>query len=504
MATTQDEERHDRGAIGRLPHELVRYILVAFTDRQDRIVASCVCRGWRRQLWIGRRYCWRHANGSDRAWPLSMACAAIERGHPRVALWLLDNMPTVATPPWTTLDPLCRASLVGDADTVRSLRARGRRWEPRTACAAIVNNRTENLYETMRQIEEDGCLSAQLVQAALAYVGALDQLRRLVDQERCNYDGPEIAFYASTAGRCDVLAWLATRPDGAKWIMDAIIKDVSVVALGTIVWATEHALFVPTDNAVAKFARYGRLDVIEWICARTGSAVSSRALYKAVRGGNVALITWLLDKGVGPDVDRNLQCCRWIITDRDATDSAIVGLVERLYDLHMICLWRADCDHAVARGHLATLQWLLPRAPPGYLMETPGKEADTRLWRECLGGAHAHVVEWMLPVFGLPPPDAITRALTSRAPWPPRLCCARLLSENGCAWTAADCRRLAEGGHLDLLRDAIVHRGAPWSSRECMTAALCGDSPEHRATAAWIGDFVGVDVGAFERDLLDA
>ncbi|AJF97144.1 ankyrin repeat protein [Pandoravirus inopinatum] len=502
-----DADTVAESSIQDLPHELVQHILVEFTDREARIMASLVCREWRRQLWAGRRYRWRHANvaeglsGMHRI--LSMACEAIARGHSAVGLWLLDNLST-APPPGggqpSRPCPLMAAVHARDPNARRALRTRGWRWTAASAYDAI----NQGDADIVDEVINDYGSNERMIWRALASKGDIDRLRRLFD---CGADVPSDRYTIPKAlcnGHTDLVEWLMEHGADASQVRACITSKrfSHQMPLATIIWAIDRGLINVYAKTVGKFVRRGRLDIVQWAHTNKGTPLDSALLRKAIRSGQTTVVTWLLDQGAGVGPHEERECCWELVKDGCVDDATLKTVVERLFAVGIVGLCDADFGSAAACDRPLTLRWMVERVWGSA--DSASAQCRLLLWLKCLTWASHRVGEWMLSVGWAPPADAIHRVMRLRLIDIPCARFARLLANHGCAWAANDCLALARCGHRDLLRRAVVDHGAPWSPHDCLAQALATDSPGHRATAEWIAQCAGIHVGAFERDLLNA
>ncbi|AGO85139.2 Ankyrin repeat domain containing protein [Pandoravirus salinus] len=489
-----------------LPCELVQYILVEFTDCEARIMAFMVCRQWRRQLWAGRRYHWRQANRArgrcHGKWVRSMACTAIVRGHPAVGLWLLANVAHEAPKDHFArrdLCPLKAAVYAGDAATRHTLRQSGWRWTTATAYTAA----TTGDADVIDEVVADCGLDEREFRLALAWNGDVDRMRCLVDHDIDVIGDGEIVDLALYRGHTDLVDWLLARGADPNRVSECTASGrwFGMTPLTGVEWAVTRKFIDLNGKTVGKFASRGRLDVVQWAHAQNGVVIDPVILRKAVRGGQAAVATWLLDQGVGADPQAGRQCCQWLIRGGCLDDATLKILLERLLDADVGGLCDRDFESAACCDRLVMLQWMLKRVWGSAGATSPA--CRSTLWLKCLAGASHRVGEWMLSVGWVPPTDAISK-ITRRpmidldhVQWIAQL------ADRGCAWTANDCMALARCGHGVMLRRAVVDYKAPWNPFDCLAQALAADSPQHRATVAWIAKHARINAAAFERDLVD-
>ncbi|AVK75328.1 F-box domain containing protein [Pandoravirus quercus] len=490
-------------SIQNLPHELVQHILVEFTDREARIMASLVCREWRLQLWAGRRYHWRRANVAEGLsgphWILSMASQAIARGHSAVGLWLLDNMFT-APPAGESAPrpcPLMAAVRACDPNARRALRTRGWRWTAASAYDAT----NQGDADIVDEVINDCGSNESMIWRALASKGDMGRLRRLFD---CGADVPDDRYTIDKAlynGHTNLVEWLMEHGVATDQVHACITSKhwSHQMPLATIVWATDQGLVNVYAKTIGKFARRGRLDIVQWAHTNKGTPLDSALLRKAIRSGQTAVVVWLLDQGVGVGPHDERERCQELVKDGHADDATLKTVVERLFAAGIVGLCDADFWSAAACDRPLTLQWMVECVWGSA--DSASARCRSRLWLNCLYWVSHRVGEWMLSVGWAPPSDAIHRVMRRQAI---DIRFARLLADRGCTWAADDCLALARCGHQDMLRRAVVDDGAPWSPHDCLVQALAIDSPGHRATAEWIAQYAGIHVGAFGRDLLNA
>ncbi|QBZ81505.1 ankyrin repeat incomplete domain containing protein [Pandoravirus celtis] len=494
-------------SIQNLPHELVQHILVEFTDREARIMASLVCREWRRQLWAGRRHRWRCANIAeglcgDTHWILPMACEAIARGHSAAGLWLLDNLLT-APPAGESAPrpcPLMAAMRACDPNARRALRTRGWHWTATSAYDAIGQGDADIVDEVIN----DCGSNERMIWRAFASKGDIDRLRRLFD---CGADVPDDCYTITKAlcnGHADLVEWLMEHGADAGQVRACIMSKhrSHQMPLATIVWATDQGLINLCAKTVGKFVRRGRLDIVQWAHTNKGTPLDSALLRKAIRSGQTAVVVWLLDQGVGVGPHEERERCQELVKDGHADDATLKTVVERLFAAGIVGLCDADFWSAAACDRPLILQWMVECVWGSA--DSASAQCRSHLWFKCLPWASHRVGEWMLSVGWAPPSNAIDMVMSRQSVDISCAQFARLLADCGCTWAADDCLALARCGHQDLLRRAVVDDGAPWSPHDCLAQALAIDSPGHRVTAEWIAQYAGIHVGAFERDLLNA
>ncbi|ATE82264.1 F-box incomplete domain containing protein [Pandoravirus salinus] len=481
--------------IADLPYELLRYILVEFTDRRDRLMAFFVCREWRRQLWAGRRHCWGHPNlhrGPDFWW--AVADAAIRQGVPKIALWLLDNV--IQDPPssrWCLLDATVERK---DLDTRRALRARGHRW--RSVESAIAAGDTYALNQARR----DGC---EIIVALLLMIEVFPSAKALRWLAARGYDvAGAFADYRGNlwfaADDVEVIDWVFKHVDNGKMLATcAILSTIESVPLATVVWAFDNNVIRWSHRQAGWFVKAGRLDVVRWAQDRFSSVPIGVILRKSIGHRKVRIVRWALEQGACID-SINARCrtfnpfstC-WGAAD----DDTLVDDLDFLHERGFVSTSKADHSKAAYHGCAAVLDWLCRHAGPPRCWD--------EVWRNAIARANTRVVAWMMDHAGTPPPpDAVSRIMKPHSmrfyvdPAP----CAQLLIERGYVCTADVCEQLAGRGQLATLKLAIDTHGAQWNPEACLARALSRDSARHRAVAEWIGQKAGINVAAFERDLV--
>jgi hypothetical protein len=497
----------DQTGIQHLPYELVRYILVEFTDCEARVMSYLVCRDWRRQLWAGRRYHWRQANvafaGCRAAWVRRMACAAIARGHPAVGLWLLANMPHTPSdglPAHPDLCPLVATVCAGDLTTRSALRALGWRWAPEIMGWPLASDEVDIIDQV---IEDCGSRQPDICRT-LAYSGDLSRLRRLVERGVDVVGNHAVMSAALYQGRTNVVEWLLAQGASAHHAKGRIVSRhwFHETPLEEIEWAAARGYIDINAKTTGKFASRGRLDVVQWAHANVGVPLDDAILRKAVRGGQCAVVAWLLDQGVAGTAGQTArECCQWLIRDQGTDDAALKAVIEPLLDANIGGLCSQDIECAAQCDRLAMLRWMLERVWGS--VDSTSLHCRSVLWLKCLAGASHRVGEWMLSIGWAPPNDAIRRVTRRRSFDHDSARLVGLLADHGCLCTADDCAMMAQHGHQGLLQRAVVDHGASWNPHDCLVCALSVGSPEHRATVTWIAHHAGINAEAFERDLLN-
>ncbi|AVK76351.1 hypothetical protein pneo_cds_744 [Pandoravirus neocaledonia] len=338
-----------QSGIQNLPYEFVRHILVKFTDHEARTMAYLVCRGWRHQLWEGRRYHWRQANlvhGRRRAdWVRTIARAAIVRGHPGIGLWLLGNMAhALPNDPFacSELCALMATVYAHDPNTQKALRASGWRWTTGTAYGAV----TQGDAHVIDEVLNDCGAGEREIWRALAYNGDVDRLCGLFDRGVGVATDDEVVGLAFYKGHTDLFEWLLAHGASVDRIKERVASQrwFHVTLLSGVEWAVTRGFINMDMKTVGKFASRDRLDVVQWAHTNKGVLLDCVVLRKAVRGGQPAIATWLLDQGVGANPQAVRECCRCLIRTIDADDTVLKMVIKRLLDADIGGLCDQDFD----------------------------------------------------------------------------------------------------------------------------------------------------------------
>jgi len=488
-------------SIADLPDELVRHILVEFTDRVDRIAAYAVCHLWRRQLAEGRRYCWTLA----RAIPWTVACEAIATDRSSVARWLLDGRP----PPSfvhsiSDLSSLLLAAAKRkDDEMVLWLRERGFEWTPETASEAFHAG-----YEGVTaQLQVDIQHQHFVIDSWYHYLINVDDGPRLVASWKSTLSTSTdwLVRTAVCKGSLSVLRCLAAdgRVDLASLLPRAFcaMTDALVVAWaldsGIVKWEPRWAFDIPMLSRISNLLQYEewhritgrfpppddrcytrlmiavaleeRMDAIPWIMEHErhhGEDIFAHKGYGAAKG--------TVDQGVLIAALATLQDRGWLeLSEHTFLDAAREGYVQVLEWLHNNRCSVPSLDDTfpscvcIQNGQPDTLAWLLAR---GYAV------GENTLW---IATSTAQRV------------DRIAQSKVIR-----------LLIEHGCRWCASACDAAIRSGLEGTFYDAIEHCGAPWHPKQYLTLALTHDSNAHRGIARWIAQRARIDFGAFEGNLI--
>ncbi|AJF97116.1 F-box domain protein [Pandoravirus inopinatum] len=489
--------------IDALPHELLRSILVEFTDRRDRLVAWCVCRAWRTQLRVGRRYCWKQTN-----WRLSLtklARRSIAKGLCDIGFWLYDVCAKKNVTELARLLPQTVSADGAHQALRRQLRDRHCRWTVDDAKRAILAGDPHAIDEAI----DDGHGSDAGVLYALLATGN----SALVDT-RCNAGNVPIPFdgivvEAALNGRTDIIGWVRSRTGldhhasickGISWA--AYERNPSVI--DSIEWATTDGAIKWTANDIKHFLGFDNVAVAEWIWTHQRQGAPAQDFFRSIvsQHGNVNTTLWALDHGIGDPTVIGKRSCEWFMFRGDYVWADIaVGQLDRLYAAGLIDPVPYDYTYMAHHKDTAHLAWLCEHVSEAYR----DYWQNDHIWREiAMNGHPAHIALLLSKGFIIsrsmladathfcsPSNDAIAT-----------IACVELLVNAGCALTPKSCLTLASLGAADLLRIAAHEKKVPWDARACMKAALSRDSAACRRTAAWIGQEIGVDVGAFEQDLL--
>jgi len=121
--------------------------------------------------------------------------------------------------------------------------------------------------------------------------------------------------------------------------------------LDTLIWLNRYATFCWDGKAIQVIAaRYGRIDVLDWLNAR--GIPSARVLYDpAAKGGHIAVLQWALEHG--HPWDRQLGAC--VNAATNGHFECLKWLVEHNYPYG-----RAKCiEHAVRFDHAEIVKYLL-------------------------------------------------------------------------------------------------------------------------------------------------
>jgi hypothetical protein len=488
--------------IDALPHELLRSILVEFTDRRDRLVAWCVCHAWRRQLWAGRRYCWKKTN-RRRSSVAELARRSIANGLLDLGFWLFD---VCVKDDVTALARLLPQTVSADGahQALRcQLRDRQCRWTADDVKRAILAGDPHATDEAI----DDGHGSDAGVLYALLATDRFDLVDTQCNAGNAPFPFDRIVVEAAFDGRIDIIDWVRSRTGldhhvsickGISWA--AYERRPSVIA--SIEWATADGTIKWTADDIRHFQGYDNVAVVEWVWTHQRQGASAQDFFRSIASqhGNANTTLWALANGIGDPATIGKQSCEWFMWkgDYDWADITVEQL-DRLYTAGLIDPVPYDYTYMAHHKDTAHLAWLCEHV----------SEAYRDYWRHgviwqtiAMNGYRAHIALLLSKGIGISQSmlDGAMWALFIDADDP--VACVELLVGAGCALTAKSCSVLASLGAVDLLRVAVYEKKVPWDARDCMKAALSHGSTACRRTAAWIGQEIGVDVRAFEQDLL--
>ncbi|AGO85281.1 hypothetical protein psal_cds_1071 [Pandoravirus salinus] len=482
-------------AIGDLPVELLRYILVAFTDRRDRLAAFWVCRSWRRQIVLGRRYCWtREATRRQPGALFQEVVDAIRTGRRQWAMWLIGALQFCAK------DLHYRNCLLGavagadlfDAEWVVWLRDRGCRWTSLSASLAIGRGCRAVLYEA----HADG-VAGPALWTALAETGDVEGLAWAhAHQRHWNAsDLHSIVYAAGLAGHVDVLDWLV---EGLGYAA----RDIA-----PLVFSHGHWTYPPPMPVIAWASRVGALPWDKEKRMRSAGAHDHADIIKyALDHGATQWLPSAVDRAIFYGADRTVRVCldagivpvRVAALRRCSSAGLSLSLVSRLYASGHIHLGTEACLLAIDRGDVEMLDWLA----------SVDCTADVDiLWRACVRESRFAVALWMVSRFGDPPIGALDWMLfdvDSAVTLVEHARTIELLASRGCKWTSKACAHIIRVGLLDLLRRAAASSDFVWEPEKWLRLALSIDSDRHREMARWIAQKTGQCVEAAEADLIAA
>ncbi|AGO85280.2 F-box incomplete domain containing protein [Pandoravirus salinus] len=500
--TTQSETTIDA-----LPYELLRHILVEFTDRRDRLAAWCVCHGWRSQLRAGRRYCWGKSALQHKPSLTALARRSITDGLSDLGFWLFD---VCVDKEFGTLSRLLPQTVSSDGahqGLRRQLRYRGCRWMAADAKRAILAGDPHAIAEAL----DDGHgLDSGVIYALLA-TGNFS----IVDTQRDAGSGPilfgSVVAHAAADGRIDVIDWVRSRTglDHHAPICEGVLRaafERNPLVVRLIEWATADGALKWTADDVKQFHRCGNVEVAEWIWTHRRQCISPQDFLRAVIAGpgNANTALWALDNGIGDPAAIRKESCTWLIERPFRYDSSDITVeqVDRLYAAGLIDPRPYDCVYAAHHKNMALLAWLCEHVSEAH---RDGWRNET-MWRQIAMHGHpacmALLVSKGVDMSACMLADATWAVLWFWDDVSDIIACVELLVGAGCALTARSCLTLARLGATNLLRVAVHEKEVPWDARACLKTALLCDSAACRQTAAWIAQEIGVDVGAFEQDLL--
>lgn len=191
-------------------------------------------------------------------------------------------------------------------------------------------------------------------------------------------------------------------------------------------------------SASKEAARYGRRNVLEWLCANAKLSPSAKndALWDAAKYGHFGVVKWLhLEQGCALQPRayirafnrRDTDMIQWLQDHGCPKSTMVCEKVAKRGYIDMLKMARAmgfKWDHdtykkAAAGGHIDVLTWARENGCPGY--NSTACEAAAR-------AGHLHVLQW--------------------------------LRANGCTWDTSTPYAASSGGHLHVLIWAIEN-GCP-------------------------------------------
>ncbi|AVK76613.1 F-box domain containing protein [Pandoravirus neocaledonia] len=489
--------------INNLPAEIIEPILAELDHITDRIAAHCVCRMWRHGLTRVRRYAWM-LNKPENF--LEIAVRALEDGRWPVIQWLLDGRDELLLGADRLLLAATRAR---NLDAVGWLRGRGCKWTPDSAAKAIAEGH-ENVVD---QAHDDGHLCHIDVLCALAQTDNVDSLQSAID--RSQSVSHRVIYSALVSGSVSVLRWAYGRD--ASWVHSGARKIVLDGHARAVAWAATEAGIAghwQWTRWIYEALHRNRLDMVMWFYdrdaarRRNGDSVVGLApdtleiLFRAIREGRIDIAADLIDDPIvqsritGDDMrHRGTLWCG--CADQADDQKLAIRVLGTLMDVGLVQVTDLAYRDAARKNQATLLAWLGARARP----DAPG--AQLAVW--CLESGNADVVEWVLSTGEPLPADPIRRAIRPcphDGPHVDRHTVACMLTDHGCTWSAGACEDAARWGMLSTLALAVDRVQGEWDPGNCLRAALSNDGPRHRRTARWIANRAGIDIIAFERNLV--
>ena len=211
---------------------------------------------------------------------------------------------------------------------------------------------------------------------------------------------------------------------------------------------TRSNLVTMTGSHLIQAARRGQLAMVEWLHQSQGCTWNDTVCMMAADSGHFKLLQYLHDHGCPWSINALLcaafnghfeivkylsECgCPFdAVVYSAAAQGGSVEILQYLRSVHPGCHWDPQsCAHnAVARGHLAMLQYL----------HTEG--CDWRSWDCCYAARYGHLLKY--------------------------------LREHGCPWDAVSPANAAGQGHLEVI-EYLQEQGCPWDARARVNATKNG------------------------------
>jgi len=269
--------------------------------------------------------------------------------------------------------------------------------------------------------------------------------------------------YAAYYGHLNIVEWLAS---GITPRMDVAVAAARGGHLHILEWW--HDRYRDTADEVNPLwepsvargaARVGRIDMLEWLCAR-GCPLYEGVCDAAARGGHLDTLQWLHEHGC----PRNDEIC--IAAAKGGNVAVLEWIHNNGFPFDGTLLRVGACVFAATKGHLAAVQWL--HAHRDIL------HGDT--FRRAVASKNRDLIEWLFAQ-NCPWGSAVTGEAALTLDWDTL----RWLHARGCPMDTVSYVTALSAQRRDIVQ-WLRDNGCPMTSMACVGASRIGD----RETLLWL------------------
>lgn len=476
-----------------LPVELVRLVLVGYTDALDRAAIVRTCRAWRAIASVGgpveggacrvRAYAGtcRHRACALLTW--QVVIDAMRNGRAHAARWAVES-------------PDGHAGTLGvPSQMVQRMAIRAGQWD---------------LVPLMRQ--RSGKPSALTVRSAIenGYRYALVQWYR-----SGHHSDAQLSTALARTGDIEALSWVANRGAPIKYAIATIAAKEG--HLDVLRWAIARNKCVDPLIVAREAAMNGQRHIVSWLIdegiVTSDQRIAALQAICAVALGDLATFDTTIAVAFDPLLWRYLTrvavlCGRHIVIERALSEGRVVHLIAALSNYRVLRTAPLDTLFMVAEG-LVAQHVALPDSLWGLVRR---KDFDgttlSRLRRVGLLWTpraaryllmyHKDLLEWAIKDGLMVERDTLMTVVRCMgyaggadgrcgARWKKTL---RVLVDSArCPWTADACTEAARCGLVDVLIEAVTQHNAPWDREACASAVRKGvdaGSLAHWNLLGWI------------------